>query len=391
MLSSQTGLPFGLFASGYSHTLGQAPTALGFWTCLISTFWKKRTQWKTLLFGILIILSTLIGLTAGPASAIALIPQLNWWHQSDLFYFAQSGDRAGCSHSGSRADFSLYTTKPLFPLEVNATSLPGSFCLNASLDIDSVCPYQGLEDLASKFNWTGLSNFTVGTDIGRVIAATMPPSSTIDAILPSTVKSWTTNQVLTDLMSEGVVLAGNGPLMSVETRIFSSESVPSPLVNASCEVRPSTDFDRNLTFLVNPSYLDPESFDTSTNHLLTGTFDIRDIWDEGTLKDPPMIQVQWKEFPNTNGNPILSAFILMPKGTQDSANVSMCSVYATWVPSQLYLLPSQSNNAISNFTFTSYESKSILLRIHNPCRRLKESTVLETTPGRLANTFFLYS
>ena len=143
LLRSASGMPLGFFSSGYSNTLGQPPIAFGFWSALASTFWRrKHLQWKTFMFGILVLLSTLIGLTSGPASAIALIPQLKWWHWSDLFRFANGDETNACFRDGGLPEFSMYMSKTLFPSEIDVMSLPGASCLNATTnDTISFYPY----------------------------------------------------------------------------------------------------------------------------------------------------------------------------------------------------------------------------------------------------------
>ncbi|KAL9041907.1 MAG: hypothetical protein Q9214_003949, partial [Letrouitia sp. 1 TL-2023] len=361
LLGSVSGMPFGLFASGYSHTLGQLPLAPDFWQSFVSAFRTRHIRWRTISFTMLVLLSTLIGLTAGPASAITLIPQLRWWRWSDLFYFQPHAVRNTCFHDEQFSpDFSLYMPKPLFPSEVNASSLPDSGCSNDGFSVNSSCPYRGLDTLIRSFNWTGTNNFTIETLVGRFIATHQSSEPQNYEWLNPWISSWTTSQVMTELISQGVVFSSiEESLIAIEARQSQSRTVPSPVVNVSCEVRPSKDFSRNLTFLIDPQYLARGSaggsFSSQENeHLLNGIFDLREIWDEDTLKDPPSAKLDFKEFIDTDGNVILSAFILMPKDSYGPANVSMCSVYARWVPSELFLLPSQSSNVVSNFTFDNY-------------------------------------
>ncbi|KAL9613155.1 MAG: hypothetical protein Q9167_002275 [Letrouitia subvulpina] len=313
----------------------------------------------------LVLLSTLIGLTAGPASAIALIPQLRWWRWSDLFYFQSHTIRNSCFHAEQfYPDFSLYLPKPLFPREVNVSSLPDSGCINYNYNINSSCPYRGLDALVPSFNWTGTNNFTINTLVVRSIATHRSSEPQIYDWANPWISSWTTSQVMTGLISQGVEFSSiEESLMAFEARQSQSRTVPSPLVNVSCEVRSTKDFNRNLTFLIDPQYLARDiaggSYSSQENeHLLNGTFDLREMWDEDTLKDPSSAEVEFKEFTDTDGNAILSAFILMPKDSYGPANVSMCSVYARWVPSELFLLPSQSTNIVSNFTFDNYINKA---------------------------------
>ena len=105
-LSSDAGIPFGIFSSGFAQTLGQVPLSPGFWLCWIAAV-SRRTHWRVFLFGLLVLLVTLIGLTAGPASAVALTPQLRWWHLWDLFSYPSSSKECSYQRHSGPSDYSL--------------------------------------------------------------------------------------------------------------------------------------------------------------------------------------------------------------------------------------------------------------------------------------------
>ncbi|KAG8532966.1 uncharacterized protein KY384_001748 [Bacidia gigantensis] len=399
-LSSTNGLPFGLFTTGFAATLGQPPYSPGFWWCCFSVVWRRRIRWRHLAFAGLVLLVTLVCLTAGPASAIVLIPQLQWWHKGDLFYFAQGGKGFDCNPNlrtdPLHSDYSLYIPKQLFPDEVSQNTLPGAFCVNASLDVNALCPLPCLTNGLAGLNWTGINNFTVptennlGIEVGRTVATfTNSLNDLIDdnrtALLPPHNNGWTTNQLITNFLSQGAVAEWQQgrPTMTIEARHGLRRGMLSPYTNVACEVRPSTTFSRNLTFLVDSSYLltQREYLDSEGSYVeneldghryLNGTYDVRNIWAEETLKDPPHTLFEWREFQTTNNVWILAGFILSTNKGQDIANVSMCSVLASFEQDALAIIPttaSQSNKVLSD-TMSGYSGSSstidILLAVSHP-------------------------
>lgn len=347
-LASSSGMPFGILASGYAQYLGKPQIEFGFWSGFGATWTGRHIHWRPFLFTMLVLLSTFIGLAAGPASAIALIPQLNWWHSSDLFYF----DRSVCLQDNPK-DFSLYIPKdvstyipkPLFPSEVNTESLPVSSCLNATLDMASFCPYQGLADLSTKLNWTNQGKFTIDTGgTSRVVYTDFTPSGYPP--INDIAQAWTTSQLLSGLLSQGVVkfYSQGSELASVEARASQSRLVRSPQVEVSCQVDSSTNFSRNLDFLA--SRFGSSAYWSSS--ILNSDFDLRSIWSEETLREPSKTFVEWREFQDTNKNPILTALILVRSDTQGPGMVSICPVHAVWAEATMFLTPSQSSIVISD-------------------------------------------
>ena len=347
-LSSSSGLPFGFFASSYGQYLGKPPIGFSFWSSLASLYKDQKSG--SFIFPILILLIAFISLAAGPAAAIALIPQLKRWHSYDLFFF----DDPCRGHQGFMpSDVSLYVPKLLFPPEINGTSLLGASCLNGSLQDTSACPYQGVDVLLKNMNWTGANNFTVDAAVERRMISAFRAPDSIDGWGPlfnweeyvfHPTQFWTTNQLLTEYMAQYVEDSTFTYTFALEAHVSNSRTVPSPIVNVFCIVQDSATFIRNVT---------------------NGKFGIREIWDEDTLLTPRATQVEFREFFDSNSQSNLVGFILMENDTHGVGNVSVCGIQAKWAPSDLYLLPSQSaDQAMSNFAFTtvSESGSPILIR-----------------------------
>lgn len=365
-LSSDAGIPFGIFSSGFAQTLGQVPLSHGFWLCWIAAV-SRRTRWRVFLFGLLVLLVTLIGLTAGPASAVALIPQLRWWHRSDLFSYPSSSKECSKQRHSGPSDYSLYLPKQVFPVDLNESSLPGPFCLNRTLDPPTTCPFSSLDLTLAQMNWTGLNNYTIGSTGGRTVATTggpIPPYlSSSDFPIPLSLFAWTTNQIIANVMyiENSRQYVDNGIIKTVEARRGKGKrhALSSPVTDVSCEVRPASTYARNLTFAIDPSSVDVGGHVGGDDpSIVSNNVDLRDIWSEATLKKPPHTMVQWEEFEDPKGVMRLKALILTPGDSYGPANVSICNVAATWVPTTYSRIQSQGEGVVTNFTFIRNQGRS---------------------------------
>ena len=277
-LLSSDGIVFGLLSSAYQVTLGSAPFSRGFWYACRRCMYKETFNWRTLGLISLLILVTALGLTVGPASAIAVIPRLQWWYYQDLFTFFEEPNRQ--SH-----DFQMYIPKQLFPTAVDESSLPGSYCMNASLDPMSTCPFAGFDMLLSLFNITDdlASNLTIsdGTGLDRRMTTQLSLGGTyglssLDKAGNHTIggtRAWTQNYVIANYLS----LGWNSGIVykdPYKIEVKAQQAYPlNPLVNVTCEMEPNSVFARDLSFFNRP-YGNLENFGPAgPDH--DGTFDIR--------------------------------------------------------------------------------------------------------------------
>lgn len=349
-LISARGLPFGLFTSAYLVALGSHPLSRGFLYSWKSIFRRKHIQWQSFGLALLIVLATLVGLAAGPASAIALIPRLDWWSLQDLFTFYERPDTITTS------DFTMYIPKRLFPHDVNSSSLPGPYCLNSGLDVNSSCPFAGYSDLLPTLNFTtGMDNITLDSPLRRIMSTRMNfegrPTNESSMGGAST---WTSNQVLANYLSLGWRISMDGVLgapSTVETKTQHG-SVMNPVVDVNCETQPATTYHRDLAFLHNP-FSDPSGDDQSYK----GTFDLREIWNETVLTNSSNTMLEWREMFQDAEEPVLAAFLLVPLGQNGFANITMCSVRAYWAANEMWIMSSESPTIISNFTWEGNDGK----------------------------------
>ena len=183
---------------------------------------------------------TLLGLAAGPASAITLIPRLDWWPFQDLFSVIDI-----VSYNPWASNFKMYIPKLLFPQEVNESSLLGPYCFNPGLDVNSSCPYAGYRELLASLDASKkFDNISIGFPLSRTMST------------------------LGDPVYESISQAS-----SIKTY---EGSVMSPIADVSCEIQPATMFQRNVN-----SPIQPISYESGNEP--AETFDLRNFWNETTL------------------------------------------------------------------------------------------------------------
>lgn len=125
-LMSEQGSIFGLSITAYGVSFGSLPLFKAFGVSLVSTT-RSGVFWQSRLLVCLVLLTSIVGLAANPATSITLLPRLDWWPAGDLFYFM---DSRGKLTQLSQAGFSMYIPADIFPAVVDASSLPGHDDLN---------------------------------------------------------------------------------------------------------------------------------------------------------------------------------------------------------------------------------------------------------------------
>lgn len=343
-----SGLSFGLFTSAYQTTSSGHPLSQGFWQTCKSLTSKRTFQWRAFGLVLLMVFAALLGIAAGPASAIAVLPRLDWWYYQHLFsLYEQPSD----TMAKNTNDFDLYIPKQLFPSEVNDSSLPGSYCLEPALDINATCPFAGFGELLRVFRLLEARNdnltITEPTTLARRMVTERSLSYTIGreanrgAI--SQTRAWTQSQVLANYLSLGWRSGISDNPYIIETTV-DDKGTPSPVVNVTCEMAPSTNHTRDLSF-----YIDPYAYEF-TSTLPSGIIEITNIWSETVLAESTSTKVEWKEFFEDTDHPILVAFILSPSGGNGTSNnVTVCGVEARWHTVDMRIMSSGAEAIISNF------------------------------------------
>ena len=349
-LVSSQGLPFGLLTSAYQVALGSQPVSIGFFYAVKSSLRLRPIKWQSIGLALLLLLTTAIGLAAGPASAIVLIPRLNWWSFQDLFTVYNSPNDYGFRRVA--ALFTMYIPKQLFPSVVDASSLPGSYCLDADLDVNASCPFAGYSDLLSIFNFTAQTeNITIDSPpLSRIMATDNGGGDVSDSA-----NTWTSNYVLANYLSLGWNLAMygiEGNPFTVESKT-SRDSVMTPVVQIFCDLESATTYNRSLAAFESVFENNLEADSTAS----LGSFDVRRIWNESLLVNANETMVEFEEmFQNTSTSGLV-AFIYTPSNPGNDANVTMCTISASWDANKMWMISTGSQSVDSNFTWDKYTSR----------------------------------
>jgi hypothetical protein len=127
LLMTEKGVPFAAMSAGFQWTSVSFLWSPDFWSIAFSgkTFWLKRTMLLVILT-----LCVLLGVSVGPASAVSLHPQLDWWEAGGATIWINS------------------TMDRLFPQMLNETNISGPQCATAGTD---GCPSESWETLKDWF------------------------------------------------------------------------------------------------------------------------------------------------------------------------------------------------------------------------------------------------
>ena len=148
------GIPFGLLASGYSVSSITFLWTWQFWARIFNSDLRQTYSSRLSLF-ILIMLATLLAAVAGPSSAIAVVPRLDWWD----------------TRSSVTDRTTTYFTKSseLWPEKLTADVFRSVDCISSKGARTDYCPSAGWSTIAE---WDNNDNF------GRPFNIAMPIANT---------------------------------------------------------------------------------------------------------------------------------------------------------------------------------------------------------------------
>ena len=356
-LTSERGTNFGLFSVAYSIAVGSFPSLEAFWHPFYASMRPGHVRWHTRILVYFVLLVAVIGLAANPAASVALLPRLDWWPSPDFFSYL---DKDGCLHPLSHAGFSMYVPKRIFPIVVNASSLPVQDRLASDDDNDSPNPSTWANDSLSQYLGGlgpafSLLNNTLGTFGRNIIASGLSRNRSIDGrntrSLPFRTDTLITHALLADYLSLSILSyppnvtapsdTAGGPWTLEANLPGDKPRVPRAMV--WCDVQPAILTLRNLSSIFGN--------DSTTNPFLNQMVDLTSIWNENTLNHPNQTLFEWVELPQANY--LIAGLILMPSNQSGSAKVTVCTVQAAWSTTSMWIMPEQHvGGTMSNFTYS---------------------------------------
>lgn len=142
-LTCGDGLPFGAFLSGLQITQVSYLWSTELWSSMFVSSKTFRLRRKLALLAMVIICG-LIAATAGPSSAVLLIPRETVWHSGSTYFYVNG------------------TSQDVWPDRVDAKKIPKDCAvITSSSTVDPVCPAADWQGLTF-----GISAFTAHKGVG---------------------------------------------------------------------------------------------------------------------------------------------------------------------------------------------------------------------------------
>jgi hypothetical protein len=363
------GLPLGMLTNAFSIGSGDYLRTSAYWSSIRT---GKAHYWR---FFLISMLATILATLAGPSAAISMIPQLNWFHISKPFV-------------NDILPFYIFNqSSPLWPNEVTKQSINGPNsgvdCVTAAIltaDQD-ICPQAGFRDT---FQWAGnllFTNSSAGTNISfasdrgdtRRVLSTQSCASDFDG----RASGMSLNSAITTALDaywtfarnnwEGLALKTGQPRIGLGGQIFA------PKAEILCQGQDfgSVSEVENRKHVNFPSWT-PEVELPSKNFITP----YRGSFNDSTF--------DWVPMPAGPNNPSIGFVIRVPweysqlndtsqnKTLFQGTEIHACSVYASWIPVEVYYEPRTSD-------FVTYKSKG---QLTNTCLHIPHKSSDANQPIR---------
>ena len=157
----------------------------------------------------------------------------------------------------------------------------------------------------------------------------------------------TSSRLLADYMSLGMQLYNAGGPYSLEAW-DGKRSPVGPLFDVICNTFPSTQYIRDFSVMSNTLInANPYFYQAWVDGSLDRTLDIRDTWDEETLRNTNETLFSWRDdvFKGVN---LLVGLTLTPGTASQPPNATVCIVNAKYLHTKLWYVSTQSEVLSSN-------------------------------------------
>jgi hypothetical protein len=344
-LLGQAGLPFGLIASGFQIFSGEWLRRKSFWAS-----WKAQNpsgsfsgRYPFVPFLTLFIVSSLLATLAGPSSAIAIVPSLNWFPLPQPF------------NTTVLPFFVFNQSSELWPATVTAANINGANssnnCTYALDPVTYACPSGGFRDL---YAWS-LNLLFLEPQKGTNVSFQADRSNTRRVVTcqscdgPGTGKASAVslNSFLTGALTTFWTYAGDNlggqALKATQPKIAPSPDAEifAPRVHVVCD---TYGFNRSntsdLTSMVFPKLGNDPPLDAKLMHVPEWTWDYPRPMNSSNFT--------WVPLPEAPGGPSIGAVFTIPITEEDNyptgpwfqaSELVVCSVYAQWAPVDAWYEP----------------------------------------------------
>lgn len=333
-LVGRAGLPLGLITNSFSIGGGDFLFTKAFWKAIWTT---RNHHWR---FWLVSLLATVLAMLAGPSSAIAVIPSLNWYPLEKPFL-------------EEALPFYIFNQSTvLWPSNVTAESVnapnSGINCTIAttSTAYQNVCPAGGFRDT---YDWAGnllFANSSAGSNISftdargeaRRVLTTRSCQSNFDG----RASGLSLNTFISSAVTAFWAFARNNfhgiGMSTSQPRISFNGPLYAPKVEVMCngQVYFNTSQIEDRTHLNFPSFTPDRQF-PSADYIFpyNGVFNATNT--------------TWVTMPEASDNPAIGIVARVPwtyRRANDSkiaqaTEIHACSIYAQWVPVDVFYEPRQ--------------------------------------------------
>ncbi|KAK4949966.1 hypothetical protein LTR10_011808 [Elasticomyces elasticus] len=335
------GLPLGLLTNSFAVGSGDFLNTKAFW----ASAWTSKAHY--LRFWLLSLLATLLATLAGPSSAIAVIPSLNWFPLDKPF------------DSDVLPYYIFNQSTVLWPDNVTGASensgKSGINCTAATVatQVEEICPAGGFSNV---YTWAGnllFANSTAGSNISfpdaRGDTRRVLSTQSCNSLYDGRASGISLNTFITGALTAYWTFAQNNfeglGLFAAQPKLTLNTPVYAPKIEVLCN---GSDY-MNETAVQNRSSV---SFPSFTNKTLPSEGFVLPY--AGLFNDTDF---QWVEMLAGPDNPTLGAVVRVPwiylHDTNTSSYVSeqateihACSIYAQWIPVDVFYEP-RTNDQVS--------------------------------------------
>ncbi|KAI9766024.1 MAG: hypothetical protein M1839_005273 [Geoglossum umbratile] len=342
-LLGDAGVPFSLLTTG--HQLERV-FRRELWTGLFGSGGRRRP-----LLAALVMVAVVLATTSGPASAIAMIPKLNWWEVSNARFL------------GNHRHFLATNPEKMWPDNLTEGYMPKLDCLTSEGHTDATCPSGGYPTFSARYdllpepiilNVTNITFVNEGTGHTARSVACEP----IGDLEEEAYRASSFSQLAVDILWEcwGLVrgewdASPRAPSARVSIVLPKGMSLKKPQVEVQCKQYNYTDgatLELPHSRLVTPP-LDKHQQDA-------WKFDPAKLWNISAERTKGF---SWVDVSSYAPGPSIGVAYFLPQAKATDRvgdQVIACTVDARWVPIEMWLEPT---NDISPHQSASFVNLTI--------------------------------
>ncbi|KAL8881545.1 MAG: hypothetical protein Q9198_001269 [Flavoplaca austrocitrina] len=339
-LTGKEGVPFGLVAAGYQVSSITYLWSMQFWAGIFE-YELLRSYLKRFRLFLLVVAAAIIIILAGPSSAIAVIPRLEWWAFSSTYL-------------DSTKIFIPIPRDKIWPLRLTEAHVDKLHCYSTQTSNYHHCPSAGIPIIR---NW----NPSVNWDQGPNITVPIPKTATIRSLVgtradPNVMIGFTVSSTMSHLTTRTISCVWsrvresllnspselNRPLF--EASLASSEALLKPVVGVACLLH-SIPSKQRMRFALKgvPVWVPDETWNSSTR-----------------VTDP--IKLTWTKIPSRSSIGVVVVLTVQDRHNRPVRMVAPCLIDARWIPVSMWLDPSRDNSVYDDQIAIINDPNSPVLR-----------------------------